>query len=137
MLHQLILPTAASVLLCIVLVDAQRSAAPPPAAANHAVLTEQVRSAEVAFAKSMADRDTSAFASLIGEEAVFDGNQSAMRGKAAVVTGWKRYVDGASAPFAWKPAEVEVLDSGTLGITSGPVFDPQGRRIGTFNSIWQ
>ncbi len=100
-------------------------------------LTEQVRSAETAFARSMADRDPAAFASLIGDEAVFFGNQSVMRGKEAVVAGWKRYFDGPSAPFSWKPAEVEVLPSGTLAMTSGPVFDPQGRRIGTFNSIWQ
>jgi ketosteroid isomerase-like protein len=100
-------------------------------------LTEQVRSGETAFARSMADRDPAAFASLIGEEAVFFGNESVMRGKEAVVAGWKRYFAGPSAPFSWKPTEVEVLPSGTLAMTSGPVFDPQGRRIGTFNSIWQ
>ena len=33
--------------------------------------------------------------------------------------------------------EVEVLTSGTLGYTSGPVYDPKGNRIGTFNSVWQ
>jgi hypothetical protein len=32
---------------------------------------------------------------------------------------------------------VEVLDSGTLALTSGPVFDPAGKRIGTFNSVWR
>ena len=126
MSHKLILQAIASLVLCsVVVADAQTS------------LTEQVRSAEVAFAKSMADRDAKAFASLIGDEAVFFGNQSVMRGKNAVVAGWKRYFDGPSAPFSWKPTEVEVLASGTLGMTSGPVFDPQGRRIGTFNSIWQ
>ena len=124
--YQLILPTAASlVLYCAAPAAAQTS------------LTEQVRSAEVAFARSMADRDAAAFASLIADEAVFFGNQSVMRGKDEVVEGWKRFFDGPSAPFSWKPAEVEVLASGTLGMTSGPVFDPQGRRIGTFNSIWQ
>ena len=85
---------------CVVVADAQTN------------LTEQVRSAETAFAKSMADRDAAAFASLIGDEAVFFGNQSVMRGKTAVVAGWKRFFDGASAPFSWKPAEVEVLALG-------------------------
>jgi hypothetical protein len=32
---------------------------------------------------------------------------------------------------------VSVLDSGSLGLTSGPVFDPEGNQIGTFNSIWR
>ena len=30
-----------------------------------------------------------------------------------------------------------MLDSGTLALTSGPVFDPQGKQIGMFNSIWR
>ncbi len=84
----------------------------------------------------MADRDAAAFASLIADEAVFFGNQSVMRGKDEVVAGGSAS-STALSPFSWKPAEVEVLASGTLGMTSGPVFDPQGRRIGTFNSIWQ
>jgi ketosteroid isomerase-like protein len=126
MSYRLIVPTAAAlVLCCAVSTRAQTN------------LTDQVRSAEVAFAKSMADRDAAAFGSLIADEAVFFGNQSVMRGKKAVVEGWKRFFDGPSAPFSWKPTEVEVLASGTLAMTSGPVFDPEGRRIGTFNSIWQ
>ena len=99
--------------------------------------TDQVRAAETAFAKSMADRNPAAFAALIADEAVFFGGKGVNRGKAAVVTDWKRFFDGAAAPFSWKPTEVEVLNSGTLGFTSGPVFDPQGNRIGTFNSVWQ
>jgi ketosteroid isomerase-like protein len=58
-------------------------------------------------------------------------------GKAEVVAGWKRFFDGPAAPFSWAPAEVEVLPSGSLGFTSGPVYDPKGQRIGTFNSVWQ
>jgi ketosteroid isomerase-like protein len=30
-----------------------------------------------------------------------------------------------------------VLDSGTLGLSSGPVFGPDGKQTGTFNSIWR
>ena len=98
---------------------------------------DQVRAAETAFAKSMADRNPVAFASLIADEAVFFGGKGVNRGKAAVVADWKRFFDGAAAPFSWALAEVEVLPSGNLGFTSGPVFDPKGTRIGTFNSVWQ
>jgi ketosteroid isomerase-like protein len=138
MSYHFIFSTAASIVLCCVAVaDAQRGAAPSSAEPAQAALTEQVRSAETAFAKSMADRDAAAFASLIGDEAVFFGNQSVMRGKTAVVAGWTRFFDGPAAPFSWKPTEVEVLASGILAMTSGPVFDSKGNRIGTFNSIWQ
>ena len=98
---------------------------------------DQVRAAETAFAKSMADRNASAFASLIADEAVFFGSKTVQHGKPEVVAAWKRFFDGPAAPFSWAPAEVEVLASGTLGMTSGPVYDPNGQRIGTFNSIWQ
>src|SRR5688572_20904971 len=99
--------------------------------------TAQVRAAEIAFAKSMADRNPAAFAALIADEAVFFGGKGVNRGKAAVIADWKRFFDGAAAPFSWAPAEVEVLPSGNLGYTSGPVYDPKGNRIGTFNSVWQ
>jgi len=100
-------------------------------------LAAQVRAAETAFAKSMADRDQGAFASFVANEAVFFGDQRVLRGKAAVVAGWKAFFDGARAPFSWAPDAVEVLDSGTLALTSGPVRDPDGRQIGTFTSIWR
>ena len=32
---------------------------------------------------------------------------------------------------------IEVLPSGTLALSSGPVFDPDGKKVGTFNSIWR
>jgi ketosteroid isomerase-like protein len=97
----------------------------------------QVRAAETAFAKSMADRNLAAFTALLADEAVFFGGKGVMRGRAAVAADWKRFFDGAAAPFSWAPAEVEVLPSGNVGFTSGPVYDPKGQRIGTFNSVWQ
>jgi len=100
-------------------------------------LAAQVRAAETAFAKTMADRDQAAFASFVANEALFFGDQSVLRGKAAVVAGWKPLFDGARAPFSWAPEVVEVLDSGSLALTSGPVRDPDGRQIGTFNSVWR
>ena len=111
--------------------------APIHAQRGGASAVDQVRAAETAFAKSMADRNPAAFAALVADEAVFFGGKGVNRGKAAVVADWKRFFDGASAPFSWAPAEVEVLPSGNLGFTSGPVFDPKGTRIGTFNSVWQ
>lgn len=102
----------------------------------NAELREQVRGAEVAFAKTMADRDHAAFASFLADETVFFG-RGVLRGKAAVAEAWKRFYQGPYAPFSWTPEKVEVLDSGTLGLTSGPVFDPSGERVGTFNSVWR
>ena len=49
-----------------------------------------------------------------------------LHGRAAVVEGWKHFYEG-PAPFSWAPERVEVTSSGTLAISSGPVFDPDGQ----------
>lgn len=109
----------------------------PSRAQTNADLREQVRQTEIAFAKSMADRDHAAFASFLADEAVFFGPDRVLRGKREVVEGWKGYYAAAKAPFSWEPERVEVVDSGTIAMSSGPVRDPSGQRVGTFNSVWR
>lgn len=110
---------------------------PAMAGATNAELVSQVRSTEAAFARTMADRDHAAFQSFLSEEAIFVGPGRVLRGKKEVGEGWKRFFEEAKAPFSWQPDRVEVLESGTLALSSGPVFDPEGHRIGTFNSVWR
>lgn len=100
-------------------------------------LQQQVRDAERAFAKTMADRDHGAFTSFLADEAIFLGPKEVLRGRSAVAAGWKRFFDAKQAPFAWEPERVEVVDSGTLAISTGPVTDPSGKRVGTFTTTWR
>jgi ketosteroid isomerase-like protein len=109
----------------------------PGQAARAAALTRQVFAAESSFAATLANRDTAAFAALVSPEAVFFGEKTVMRGKAAVVDGWRPLFAGPTAPFSWRPDVVEVLPSGTLALSSGPVHDPGGKQIGTFSSVWR
>src|SRR2546428_12709355 len=44
----------------------------------------------------MADRDHAAFISFLSDEAVFMSEGEALRGKAAIASGWKRFDDGRS-----------------------------------------
>ncbi|MFA6957533.1 MAG: nuclear transport factor 2 family protein [Thermoanaerobaculia bacterium] len=107
-------------------------------AETNAELREQVRATETAFAKTMADRDHAKFTSFLADETIFFGSKSVMRGKSAVAEAWKRFFEGPKPPFAWAPEKVEVLDSGTLAMSSGPVTDPEtGARVSTFNSTWR
>ena len=99
-------------------------------------LQTQVFAAERAFAKSMAERDEKAFAEHIADEAVFFG-RTTLRGKAQVLAGWARFFVGHQAPFSWEPDQVEVLGSGSLALSTGPVRDPSGKTIARFNSIWR
>lgn len=100
-------------------------------------LKEQVRTTEMAFAKTLTDRNPAAFASFLSKETIFMSNGRVARGPRQVAERWKPYFAGPQAPFSWEPEEVQVLDSGTLAMTSGPVRDPAGKRIGTFNSVWR
>jgi ketosteroid isomerase-like protein len=104
---------------------------------NLAERQQQVRARETAFAKSMADRDLAAFTSFISPEAVFVGVGGTTRGPIEIAAAWKRFFDGPAAPFSWRPETVEILASGALALSSGPVLDPQGQRIGTYNSTWR
>jgi ketosteroid isomerase-like protein len=100
-------------------------------------LSRQVFAAESSFAASMAQRNLLAFATFISPEAVFFGDTVALRGKPAVIEAWRPFFEGPEAPFSWKPHLVEVLPSGTLALSSGPIHDPAGKLVGTFNSIWR
>jgi ketosteroid isomerase-like protein len=107
------------------------------AQAMDAEMAQQVVAAESSFAATMASRDLDAFARFVAPEAVFFGGAGPIRGREAVVQSWSRFFAQPAPPFSWKPATVVVLDSGTLALSSGPVFDPDGQQTATFNSIWR
>ncbi|HYO76899.1 MAG TPA: alpha/beta fold hydrolase [Thermoanaerobaculia bacterium] len=98
---------------------------------------EDVRQAELAFAKAFADRDKAKFFSFVTDDATFLSPVSTLRGKEAVVAGWTRYFARPQAPFAWAPDRVSVSADGTMGLSSGPVFLPDGTHAGSFVSTWR
>ena len=100
-------------------------------------LAAEVEAREIAFAKTMADRDLDAFLTFISPEAIFFAGNEPLRGRDAIAAGWKPFFEGATAPFSWHPDVVEVLDSGNLALSSGPVLSPSGEEGGRFNSIWR
>jgi ketosteroid isomerase-like protein len=100
-------------------------------------LKQQVMDTEKNFAASMARRDFSSFREFLSAETVFFSGGEATRGKDAVAANWKSLFDKPDAPFSWEPEEVEVLDSGSLALSSGPVRNAKGELIATFTSIWR
>jgi len=98
---------------------------------------DQVRDSERAFAKSMADRDFKTFKSFIADDAIFFDGDRANRGKPRIADAWKPYFTDPKAPFSWQPVVVQVMDSGNLAFTSGPVLDPEGKLLARFNTVWR
>jgi ketosteroid isomerase-like protein len=127
-------PTAALFALAGALLTACAAQPQVPAA----TLKQQVADTERAFARTMAQRDHAAFVSFLAEETVWFGpGDQPLRGKQAVADAWKPFYEKPDAPFSWEPTVVEVLDSGTLALTSGPVHNPAGQQVGSFTSIWR
>ncbi|MES2130123.1 MAG: nuclear transport factor 2 family protein [Pseudomonadota bacterium] len=98
---------------------------------------KQVADTERAFAATMKARDHAAFASFLADDTVFFSGPVPLHGKAAVAAFWKKLYDKPQAPFSWEPDEVEVLDSGQLAISGGPVYDENGKLFARFSSIWR
>ncbi len=98
---------------------------------------EVVKSMEIAFAKTMADRDLEAFKQFISPESVFFNGNEPLRGKDAIIQAWSPFFKEKAAPFSWYPDVIEVLESGQLALSSGPVLNGSNEEIGRFNSIWR
>jgi len=96
-----------------------------------------VRAREVAFAATMSRRDLPAFLTFVSPEAVFFNGNQPIRGRTAIGEAWAPFFEGPTAPFSWGPDVVEVLESGSLALTSGPVRDASGVEVGRFNSVWR
>lgn len=104
---------------------------------TNADLKKEVSDTERAFAASMKARDHAAFVSFVADDAVFFNGPTPLHGKQAVGDFWKKFYDKPAAPFSWEPDQVEVLSSGMLASSSGPVYNPEGMLIARFNSIWR
>ena len=101
-----------------------------------AQLTEEVRSTEIAFAKTLANHDVKTFRAMIAPDVIWLADAS-LRGPDEVLTRWQKYFDAAVPPFSWSPEIVEVQEGGKLALSTGPVLDSQGKRIATYTSIWR
>ena len=106
------------------------------AADNLAKLADEVRATEIAFAKTLAHRDVKQFVRMIAPDVIWLADKP-LRGPDEVLTRWQKYFDAPQAPFSWSPETVEVQDGGKLALSTGPVLNAAGKRVGTYTSIWR
>lgn len=99
-------------------------------------LADEVRATEVAFARSLANRDVKTFRAMIAPDVIWLADVP-LRGPDQVLTRWQKYFDAPQAPFSWAPELVEVQEGGKLALSTGPVMDAAGKRVGTYTSIWR
>lgn len=97
---------------------------------------DEVVATERAFARTMADRDFRAFGTFLSPEAIFFTGNTVEHGPEQIQAVWKPYFDAPTVPFSWVPDNVQVLPSGKLALSTGPVY-VEGKEVGRFNSIWR
>lgn len=119
---------SATVLLC--------AAGAAEAAEDLAKLAAEVRATETAFAKTLADHDVKTFTRMIAPDVIWLADVP-LRGPEQVLTHWQKYFDAPQPPFSWSPETVEVQAGGKLALSTGPVLNPAGKRVGTYTSIWR
>ena len=124
--------SAAAIALCALLAACAAPVLVPVGEARR-----QVMETERAFARTMAERNLAAFGTFVSEDAVFFSGPAPLHGRAAVVDWWARFYKSPAAPFSWEPEQVEVLPSGDLALSTGPVHDARGKLIAHFTSIWR
>jgi ketosteroid isomerase-like protein len=111
-------------------------AAPLPSEADIAATAAEVKAAEIAFAKSMADRRFDRFTDFVAEDAVFNGREMQV-GRAAVLKVWKAYFDAAKPPFSWAPDAIAPTADRRYAVSTGLVHDTDGKLMGRFTTIWR
>jgi uncharacterized protein (TIGR02246 family) len=115
-----------------------------PAQTDIAIIEQEVRQAEIDFARAAADGDIEKFADSIAEDAVFFG-ASKLEGRDAVVAAWGPFLDPDSGvSIRWSPQVVEVAASGDLGVSRGDYRLTQlaedgsvAALGGTFVTVWR
>ena len=111
-------------------------AAALPSQADLAAIVTDVKAAEAAFAKTMADRRLDLFTDFVAEDAVFVGATMNI-GRANVVAKWSAFFKAAQAPFSWAPDAVAVAADGRTAVSTGLARAPDGKVISRFTSIWR
>ena len=106
-------------------------------------LAHDVGCREIAFSRSVEDRDMASFRSFLDGDARFLG-ATVLRGPEEIAAAWRVFFAADGPRIKWRPQFVEVLDDGGLALTRGPYRtigkDKDGKTVeswGTFNSVWR
>ena len=126
--------TAFALALSLAAIDTR--AATLPSSAELAAITAEVKAAETAFARTMADRRLDQFTDFVAEDAVFVGAAPNI-GRAKIVEKWAAFFKGPQAPFSWAPDAVAVAADGRTAVSTGLARDPAGKIVSRFTSIWR
>ncbi|UCF67043.1 MAG: nuclear transport factor 2 family protein [Acidobacteriota bacterium] len=80
--------------------------------------TAEIREADLALARAVAEGDVDGFGELIAEDAVFHGSRE-LRSREGVVAGWRPLIESPDISLTWTPDDAGASSAGDFGYTSG------------------
>lgn len=106
---------------------------------------EQVRQAEIGFARALEGRDREAFAGYLAPDARFFGGPRVHVGPDEILEAWQAYFREDGPRLSWEPAKVEVNEDRGLAVSTGPytlktpaTAEAKAQTLhGTFFSVWR
>lgn len=104
---------------------------------------QAVRCVEIAFSRSVENRDAAAFTALLDADTRFISS-SVLRGPDEVSAAWAGFFEEQGPQLKWRPWVVEVAATGDLAWSRGPYRmrgqNEQGEQLeawGIYNSVWR
>ncbi len=125
-----------AMLLVLVACSQSRRAKPDP---------EQLKQADLAFARATAERRLAGFSSFLAEDVMsIRPNTPVVQGSQALASRWAKMLNDPAMSITWQPLEAVISEDGSMGFTVGrhevAKSGPQGRSVtgtGKYVTIWK
>jgi ketosteroid isomerase-like protein len=106
---------------------------------------EQLKQADLAFARATAERGLEGFSSFLSEDVMsIRPNTPVVEGSKALAGRWAPMLNDPATSITWQPLEAVISDDGDMGFTVGSYevakSGPQGRSVagtGKYITIWK
>ena len=100
-----------------------------------------IRTADLQFAKAVADRSPDRFLSFVADDATFFGGRGVSHGKQEVAASWAALLQEGGPTLTWAPDEARMSGAGDLGYTIGTYLlrspGEPGSAGGRYVTIWR
>lgn len=118
---------------------ATRSVSTMAATANVARFEQELKDADLKFARETAARRLEGWMDFFADDAATIQNGKVITGKAALRDFYKEIFAGKNFTLTWKPTKAEAAKDGSLGYTYGDYEAREGESIshGMYTTVWR